>query len=101
MARRSRTAPRPLPKRPGPHSRGSAPGASAPLRKRAVNWRYNYTVDDAVLQVFLSSSKRKRDELLRIFDYLAANPQLPGDSTQPDRVGRVCHVNRFGTWAVT
>jgi len=62
---------------------------------------YKYTVDDAVLQVFSSCKKRQREQLLRIFDHLAANPFLNGDSVQRDSVGRPCQVKRFGPWTVT
>jgi hypothetical protein len=66
-----------------------------------VSWLYKYTVDDEVLRVFLSSSKRQREELLRIFDHLAANSHMAGDSVQSDQTGRTCQVTRFGIWTVT
>ena len=62
---------------------------------------YCYSVDDAVLQVFASVSKRQRLELLRSFDFLAREPFTPGDGTQVDRVGRRCQVKLFGAWLVT
>jgi hypothetical protein len=62
---------------------------------------YQYTVDDTVLQAFSASKKRQRDQLLRIFDFLAANPFTDGDSVQLDSVGRRCQVKRFGPWVVT
>lgn len=62
---------------------------------------YTYTVDDAVLHLFLGARKRDREELLRVFDYLAANPHTAGDSVQPDQTGRPCQVKRFGIWSVT
>ncbi len=62
---------------------------------------YKYTVDDAVLRVFSTARKRQREQLLRIFDYLAANPFTNGDSVQRDSVGRPCQVKRFGPWMVT
>jgi hypothetical protein len=62
---------------------------------------YRYSVDDAVLQVFTAVSKRQRQELLRIFDFLAREPFTPGDDIQTDRVGRRCQVKLFGAWLVT
>ncbi len=62
---------------------------------------YKYTVDDSVLQLFFSARKRDREELLRIFDHLAANPHLKGDSVQLDNTGRPCQVSRFGVWSIT
>ena len=62
---------------------------------------YKYTVDDAVLQVFSTAKKRQRDELLRIFEFLAGDPFVESDSVQPDSVGRPCRVKRFCPWTVT
>ena len=50
---------------------------------------YKYTVDDSVLHVFVSASKRRREELLRILDHLAVEPHSAGDSLQLDDAGRV------------
>jgi hypothetical protein len=66
-----------------------------------VNPPYKYSVDDAVLQVFAAARKRHREELLRIFDFIARNPFTVGDTTQPDHTGRHCQVRRFGPWTVT
>jgi hypothetical protein len=62
---------------------------------------YKYTVDAAVLAVCAAATKRRREELLRIFDRLAADPYQEGDSTQPDDKGRHCQVKRFGPWTIT
>jgi len=62
--------------------------------------RYDYAVDDAVLNVFASVPKRQRERLLRIFDTLGENPFLRGDTVQRDNVGRPCEVKRFGEWTV-
>jgi len=62
---------------------------------------YRYSVDDSVLQVFVSASKRQRLELLRIFDFLSHEPFTEGESVQSDHVGRSCQVKRFGAWLVT
>ena len=66
-----------------------------------MNVPYKYTVDDAVLHVFASARKRHREELLRIFDYLAKEPFTKGDTTQADHTGRQCQVKHFGAWTVT
>jgi len=62
---------------------------------------YRYSVDDAVLRNFAAASKRHRQELLRVFDFLAQEPFTEGESTQADHVGRKCQVKRFGAWLVT
>ena len=62
--------------------------------------RYSYTVDDAVLGIFTSLPKRERERLLRIFDSLAENPFLRGDTVQRDSAGRPCEVKRFGEWTI-
>ena len=61
---------------------------------------YRYAVDDAVLDTFASLPKRQRERLLRIFETLAENPFLPGDTIQHDHEGRPCEVKRFGEWTV-
>jgi hypothetical protein len=66
-----------------------------------VSSPYKYSVDDSVLTAFASASRRQREELLRIFDFLAANPFLAADSPQRDHTGRICKINRFGRWRVT
>ena len=62
---------------------------------------YQYTVDDAVLAVFATVTKRQREKLLRLFAELTDNPFLPGDTIQRDHVGRSLQVRRFGEWTVT
>ena len=62
---------------------------------------YKYSVDDTVLQVFAVAPKRRREELLRIFDFLAREPFTAEDHIQQDRTGRRCMVKRFGPWSVT
>ncbi|MSU61410.1 MAG: hypothetical protein EXS31_03280 [Pedosphaera sp.] len=47
---------------------------------------FRYTVDDEVLHVFAAGTKRHRQELLRIFDFLAREPLTEGDSTQADQI---------------
>jgi len=66
-----------------------------------VSLIYNYTVDDEVLRLFISLPRRRREDLLRIFDQLAADAFQQGDSLQPDDTGRDCQVKRFGMWVVT
>jgi hypothetical protein len=62
---------------------------------------YRYSVDAAVLQVFSAATRRRREELLRIFASLLGDPYQRGDWTQPDATGRQCQVKRFGPWTVT
>jgi hypothetical protein len=62
---------------------------------------YSYTVDVAVLRIFAEGKKRHREELLRIFARLAADPFIAGDRMQRDSTGRHCQVKRFGAWSVT
>ena len=45
---------------------------------------YKYSVDDAVLHIFAAETKRQRQELLRIFDFLAREPFTEGESIQRD-----------------
>ncbi len=63
--------------------------------------RYSYTVDDKVLELFSGATKRRREELLRIFGSLADNPSMRGDWIQKDSAGRDCQVKRFAAWVVT
>jgi hypothetical protein len=65
-----------------------------------VKLPYKYTVDEAVLHVFAASSKRQREDLLRIFAFLAREPFTPGETIQADRTGRRCEVKRFGEWLI-
>ena len=60
-----------------------------------------YSVDDSILHVFSAATRRQRQELLRIFDFLAREPFTAGESTQLDHAGRRCQVKRFGPWAVS
>ena len=57
-----------------------------------------YSVDDAVLHVFATPTKRQRQELLRIFDFFAREPFTEAENAQRDHVGRQCQVKRFGRW---
>jgi len=66
-----------------------------------VSGPYKYTVDDSVLRFFTAAPRRCREELVRVFERLAADPFVKPDSVQPDATGRACHVNRFGAWLVT
>jgi hypothetical protein len=61
---------------------------------------YTYVVDETVLQFFASCRKRQREELLRIFQGLAANPYQRGDWLQRTASGQELQVKRFGRWMV-
>jgi len=62
---------------------------------------YVYVVDQHVLQIFLSSKGRDRENLLRIFTYLSREPMQRGDYVQRSAAGRDLQVKRFGNWLVT
>jgi hypothetical protein len=61
---------------------------------------YRYTVDDTVLELFASASRRDRVNLLKIFEFLAREPFTEGEATQADRAGRRCQIKQFGGWRV-
>jgi hypothetical protein len=62
---------------------------------------YAYVVHDAVVQVFDSSTKSQRLELLGIFQRLAAEPHQTGDYVQTSAEGRQMQVKRFGQWYIS
>ena len=62
---------------------------------------YAFVVPDAVLQVFESSTKPQRGELLRIFQRLANEPNQVGDFVQTNADGRQLQVKRVGQWYVS
>lgn len=57
--------------------------------------------DAAVVEDFDSRSKREREELLRIFRSLAAEPYQRGDWLQKTASGQQVQVKRFGRWMVS
>lgn len=62
---------------------------------------YCYAVDDSVLEVFAASSKREREQLMRIFAGLADDPFQKGDYIERTTSGREVQMKRFGKWLVT
>lgn len=63
--------------------------------------RYSYAVDDSVLEFFSSSTKREREQLMRIFLALADDPFQKGDYVERSASGREVQVKRFGKWLIT
>jgi hypothetical protein len=66
-----------------------------------MNPRYLFAADDSVVQFFSQCNKREREDLLRLFRYLADSPHQRGDWLQKGRSGREFQVKRFGRWLVT
>jgi hypothetical protein len=62
---------------------------------------YAYVVDDTVLEFFDSRRKGEREELLRVFRSLAADPYQRGEWLQKSASGQELQVKRFGRWLVT
>jgi hypothetical protein len=60
-----------------------------------------FVVDDSVLAFFSGCRKQEREELLRIFRFLAASPSQRGDWIQSSQSGREIQVKRFGRWLVS
>jgi hypothetical protein len=60
-----------------------------------------FVVDDSVLEFFAACRKQEREELLRIFRFLAVSPSQSGDWIQRTQSGREIHVKRFGHWQVS
>ena len=63
--------------------------------------RYTCVVDRAVVEFFSSRTRREREELLRVFDRLAAAPYQRGDYFQRTAAGRELQVKRVGPWLLT
>jgi hypothetical protein len=61
---------------------------------------HKFVVNDAVLGFFNSRKAREREDLLRIWKALAANPQHKGEWLQRTASGRELQVGRFGAWLV-
>jgi len=60
-----------------------------------------FVVDDSVLEFFAACRKPEREELLRIFRFLAASPSQRGDWVQKTQSGREIQVRRCGRWLVS
>jgi len=61
---------------------------------------HKFVVDDAVVELFSSGTKRQREDLLQISSTLAASPYQRGDWQQRTVDGRELQVKRFGRWLV-
>jgi hypothetical protein len=66
-----------------------------------MNLRYRYTVSDSALSAFANSSKKEREQLLRIFAGLGNNPFLQGSLNQATLSGRIVQSVRLGKWLIT
>jgi hypothetical protein len=60
-----------------------------------------FVVDDSVVELFATCRKQEREDLLRIFRFLAASPSQRGDWIQKAQSGREIQVKRFGRWQVS
>ena len=63
--------------------------------------RFTFAVDESVIAIFSASTKRDREQLMRIFYLLANNPMQRGDFVEISSSGRELQVKRFGKWLVT
>jgi len=57
---------------------------------------HKFVVNDRVLEFFSGRSRREREELLRIWQGLAAAPYQQGEWLQKTASGRELQVERFG-----
>jgi hypothetical protein len=65
-----------------------------------MNGRFTYVCSSDVLDVFAGGNRSQREELLRIFQTIAANPYQRGDYVEKDATGRNFQVKRFGRWLI-
>jgi hypothetical protein len=61
---------------------------------------HKFVANDRVLEFFSGRSRREREELLRIWQGLAAAPYQNGEWLQKTASGRQLQVKRFGRWLV-
>jgi len=62
---------------------------------------YRYVLDCEVAESILRLSPRHREELVKTFRSLAANPFQPGDTSFRDSSLRDIQKRRFGRWIVS
>jgi hypothetical protein len=62
---------------------------------------HTFVVDDSVVELFATCRKQEREELLRIFKFLAASPSQRGDWIEKVPSGREIQVKRFGRWIIS
>jgi hypothetical protein len=63
--------------------------------------RYTYSIQSSALVMFLASKTLERDELLKLFEFLAKNPATGGDATATGPSGRPLEMKQFGRWIIT
>jgi len=63
--------------------------------------RYSYALDEAALDVFSASTKRERDQLVKVFRTLAESPMEAGDFAETGASGRRVEVQRLGKWLIS
>lgn len=61
---------------------------------------WSYSLHDEALHVFLSMKGRRQHELLRFFEKLTNDPEMPGDFTERDDTGRNVRAKVIGKTAV-
>ena len=61
---------------------------------------HKFVVNDRVLEFFSGRSRREREELLLISQWLAAAPYQKGEWLQKTGSGRELQVKRCGRWLV-
>jgi len=62
---------------------------------------YRYAVDCEVAENILRLSNRHREELIKIFRALAADPFQPGETSFRDTSLREIQKKQFGRWIVS
>ena len=63
--------------------------------------QYRYVLDEDVAELVLALSKARREELIRIFRELAANPFQAGESCFRDTEGREIQNKQYQTWLLS
>jgi len=62
---------------------------------------YRYVIDCDVAENLLRLPFRQREELIRIFRFLAADPNQRGESSFKDSTLRDIQKQRFGRWIIS
>ena len=62
---------------------------------------YSFSTNSAVVEFFGAQTNRNREDLLRVFRQLSANPSIEECWIQKTTSGRELYVKRLGRWLVT
>ena len=62
---------------------------------------YRYSLASEVAEIALRLPARQREDLIRIFRFLASDPSLEGDVSFKDSALRDIQKKRFGRWLVS